>query len=56
MSYLYREAEKMNLIAIAKQHKQKCRNSTCNVTLCLLRITGERAGLVFTDEEKKVFI
>lgn len=52
----YSEAEKMNLIAIAKQHKKNCRNSTCNVTLCLLRITGERAGLVFTEKEKEVFI
>lgn len=52
----YADAEKMNLIAIAKQHKNSCRSSTCNVTLCLLRITGERAGLVFTDKEKEVFI
>lgn len=50
------EAEKMNLVEIAKHHKKSCRSSTCNVTLCLLRITGERAGLVFTDKEKEVFI
>lgn len=49
------EAEEINLIALAEQHKKMCKSSTCNVSLILLRITGERAGLSFTKKEKETF-
>jgi len=49
-------AEKMNLIALVEQHKKTCRSSACNVSLILLRITAEKAGLTFTDKEKEVFM
>ncbi len=49
-------ADKMNVLALAKEHKKNCKDSECNVSLILLRIMAEKTGIVFTKEETEVFI
>lgn len=48
--------EEINFITIAEHHKKYCKRKDCSISLILLRLTGEKAGLVFTDKEKEVFI
>ena len=50
------EAFKINLINLAKHHKEHCHGEDCNISLYLLRKVGEKAGIVFTDDEKRYFM
>jgi len=47
--------DKICMIELAKSHKKSCRGD-CIVSLFLVRLICERAGLEFTKEEKKVFM
>ena len=48
------EAWKLNLINIVKEHREKC-DETCRVSLYLLMTMAEKAGLEFTEEERRLF-
>ncbi len=49
------DAMKMNVIALAKHHKKHCKESDCNVSLVLLMMTCQRAGMRFKEEELRYF-
>ena len=51
-----KEAYKINLIEIVKQHKFNCKMEDCNVSLYLLRMMAEDSGIKFTEEEKELFL
>lgn len=50
------EILKNQLIEIVKHHKKVCNGENCNISLYLIRLIGEKAGLQFTDKEKEIFI
>ncbi len=50
------KAEKENIIKIAKHHKKHCDGETCTISLWLLILTAERAGIRFTKKERRVFL
>ncbi len=49
------EAWKINLMNITKEHREKCGGETCSVSLFMLMTMAEKAGLEFTEEERKLF-
>ena len=48
------EALKKNILLIADDHRQKC-EGICEVSLVMLFLVAERAGLRFTDDERRLF-
>lgn len=50
------EAFKINIINLAKHHKEHCKNGECGVSLYQLRKMTEKLGIEFTDEEKRHFM
>lgn len=50
------KAEKENIIKIAKHHKKHCDGEKCTISLWLLILTAERAGIKFNKEERLLFI
>ena len=51
----YTEMLKRNVLAIVKEHREKC-DKDCNVNLTVILDVAQKAGLKFTDEEKRLFI
>ena len=49
-------AYKQNTIWLANQHRNDCCGEECNISLLLLLEMAEKAGCVFTEQEKKHFI
>ena len=49
------ELLKGNLLNTVKYHKKHC-DESCDVSLYLLKKLGDKAGLKFSDEEKKLFL
>ncbi|MFA6570182.1 MAG: hypothetical protein WCT77_02995 [Bacteroidota bacterium] len=50
------EALKDNILKLAKEHKDKCHTNGCGISLYLVRKLAEKAGITFTDEEKRIFM
>lgn len=50
------KAYKINTIELARHHRKTCKDGQCNVSLIMLRIMAEKAGVEFTEEESKEFI
>jgi hypothetical protein len=53
---LRKELLKENLIRTAQHHRETCKGADCNISLCLLKELGEKAGLKFTREESHLFL
>ena len=51
-----KEAYKMDLIALAKNHKEHCNGEDCNISLILLAEMGKKLGIKFTKKELKTFL
>ena len=49
------EALKKNVLLIADDHRAKCSGENCEVSLVMLFLVAERAGLRFTDDERRLF-
>jgi hypothetical protein len=49
------QASKENVIRLIKHHKKHCEGETCDVSLFLILMLSQDAGLKFTDEEKRLF-
>ena len=49
------EVLKENLIRLAKHHKIHCDGIDCDISLMYLLKVAEKAGLEFTNEEKRNF-
>lgn len=47
---------KENLIKLVKNHKNTCHNTDCGISLFYIRKLAEKAGIVFTNEEKRYFM
>lgn len=47
---------KKNITALAKHHKRTCDGEHCNISLLLLKLMAERAGITFTEKQKETFI
>ena len=50
-----KRAYRLNVVALAIQHKRQCNESDCNVSLILLRKMCEEAGIKFTEKQKEIF-
>lgn len=50
------EAYKHTLIELAKHHKKYCEGETCTIQLILLKEIGEKVGVIFSEEEIKLFL
>lgn len=50
------EAFKINTLNLAKHHKEHCKDGNCGVSLYQLRKMAEMIGIVFTDDEKRLFM
>lgn len=48
------DAWKFNLIEMAKHHREHC-DGNCACSLLLLRLMGERLGMKFSEEERRIF-
>ena len=46
---------KENIIRLVKEHKDHCHTPDCGISLMYVRRLAEKAGLKFTEEEKKYF-
>jgi hypothetical protein len=46
---------KFNLLELVKDHRDK-ETEDCNVSLWLVRVLAEKAGLCFSEEETKLFV
>lgn len=51
-----KEAYRMNLIEIVKEHKLNCKREDCPVSLYLLRMMAEDLHIKFTEKEKELFL
>lgn len=51
-----KEAYKLNLIELAKHHRKFCEGEDCNISLILLLTMAERLGIIFSEEEKELFV
>lgn len=47
---------KASLIKLAKHHNKTCDKTYCKISLSRILKTAENDGLVFTEEEKSIFI
>lgn len=47
---------KENLINLVKHHKDNCHDCDCGVSLYYARKLAEKAGVTFTDDEKRYFL
>lgn len=47
---------KENVIKLVKDHKDHCHDSECGVSLYYVRKLAEKAGVIFTDDEKRYFM
>lgn len=47
---------KLNLLRLVRDHKEHCPGETCNVSVSLILVVAIRAGLEFTDEERREFV
>jgi hypothetical protein len=45
-----------NALTLARFHKEHCTPSDCGCSMWMLREMAEQAGVIFTEEEKVVFI
>ena len=52
---LEEEILKENLIRLAEHHKLHCDGPDCGISLFYVLKVAEKAGLKFTDEEKRSF-
>jgi len=52
----YNEILKANAIKLAKDHIQNCHSSECDISLYVLGLLVERAGIKLSDEDWKVFL
>ena len=43
---------KDNYMKVIEHHKKYCEGENCNISLFLLRVLAEKAGIKFTDSEK----
>jgi hypothetical protein len=50
------QIEKENLLNVVKHHKKHCDGPDCNISLHWLLTIAERAGIVFTAEERSNFV
>ncbi len=46
---------KKNAMALAKHHRKHCDGEHCTISLYLLRLMAEKAGVKFTEYQKGVF-
>jgi len=49
------EVLKENLIKLVKEHKDHCNTPDCGISLMFVLKLAEKAGLKFTDLEKRIF-
>jgi hypothetical protein len=47
---------KENLLKLVKEHKDNCHSSECSISLFHIRKLAEKAGITFTDDEKRSFM
>lgn len=45
---------KENLLRLAMEHKEKCKNSNCNIALLAVRIALENQGIKLTKREQEI--
>lgn len=50
------ELWKRNVLALAADHKRTCRSPDCEVSTYMLMQMAEAVGIVFTAEEKMLFM
>lgn len=46
---------KRTALDLAKQHRENCNDMDCGISLTMLRIMAEDAGVVFSEDELKEF-
>ena len=55
MYQTYEESLKDNLLNLVKDHRQHC-NANCNISLFQIYKLAQKAGIIFTEEERELFI
>lgn len=50
------KAYKRNTLELAKHHRKYCEGESCGISLILLRMMAEKCGVIFSEEEKELFI
>jgi len=50
------EVLKRNVIRLVEHHKKYCEGSECDISLFLVKEIVEKAGIILTEEEIKLFI
>jgi len=50
------EAMKFNTLWLAAHHRKTCDGEACNISLLMLMQMAEKAGIIFTEDEKVNFI
>lgn len=50
------ESYKLNTLALAKHHRKYCEGENCTISLHVLMMMANNAGVVFSKEEEKEFL
>ena len=49
------ESYKLNVLELAKHHREYCEGESCIISLYVLKMMAEDCGVVFTKEEAEEF-